>query len=209
MDTITATLRHDHPDVYPPNGGLTFAIVPLLEQVVGDTRRPLMVLLGAAALVLLIACANLANLWLSRALAREQEIAVRTALGAGRSRVVRQLMTESALLAVTGGVVGTGFAAAAVAAFRSMRPVNVPRVQDIAVDWRVLVFSLLLSLVAGLLFGIVPALRSSRVDLTSTLKSGGRNASEAGSLWGRAGSCASCCWFSRWLFPLFCWWARG
>lgn len=187
MNTITATLRHDHPDLYPPNGGLTFAIVPLLEQVVGDTRRPLMVLLGAAAFVLLIACANLANLWLSRALARRQEIAVRTALGAGRARVIRQLITESALLAVIGGALGTAFATTAIAVFRAMRPVNVPRVQDIAVDWRVLLFSSLLSLLAGLLFGMVPALRSSRVDLTTTLKSSGRNASDAGSLWGRGG----------------------
>jgi predicted permease len=137
--------------------------------------------------VLLIACANLANLWLSRALARQQEIAVRTALGAGRARVVRQLITESALLAVIGGVLGTAFAAAAVATFRSIRPVNVPRVQDIVIDWHVLLFSLLLSLLAGLLFGMVPALRSSRVDLTSALKSMGRNASDRGSLWGRGG----------------------
>jgi predicted permease len=187
MDTITAALRHDHPDHYPANGGLAFAIVPLLEQVVGDTRRPLMVLLGAAAFVLLIACANLANLWLSRALARQPEIAVRSALGARRARVIRQLITESALLAVIGGAIGTTFAAGAVAAFRSVRPVNVPRVQDIAIDWRVLLFSLLLSLLAGLLFGVVPALRSSRVDLSSALKNMGRNASDAGSLWGRGG----------------------
>jgi predicted permease len=187
MDTITAILRHDHPDLYPPNGGLTFAIVPLLEQVVGDTRRPLVVLLGAAGFVLLIACANLANLLLSRAVARQQEIAVRAALGAGRARVVRQLITESALLAVVGGALGTAFAALAIAAFRSLRPVNVPRVQDISIDWHVLLFSLLLSLLAGLLFGIVPAFRSSRVDLNSALKSMGRNASDAGSLWGRGG----------------------
>ena len=146
-----------------------------------------MVLLGAAAFVLLIACANLANLLLSRAVARRQEIAVRTALGAGRARVVRQLITESALLAVTGGMLGTAFAAAAVAVFRSLRPVNVPRVQNISIDWRVLLFSLLLSLLAGLLFGMVPALRSSRIDLSSSLKSMGRNASDAGSLWGRGG----------------------
>jgi predicted permease len=187
MDIITATLRHDHPDVYPPNGGLTFAVVPLLDQVVGDSRRPLVVLLGAAAFVLLIACANLANLLLSRAVARRPEIAIRTALGAGRARVIRQLITESALLAITGGALGTGFAATAVAVFRSMRPVNVPRVQNISVDWRVLLFSLFLSLLAGLLFGMVPALRSSRIDLNSTLKSMGRNASDAGSLWSRGG----------------------
>src|SRR5579862_9334700 len=110
METITAQLRHDHPDLYPPNGGLTFGVVPLLEQVVGDTRRPLMVLLGAAAFVLLIACANLANLLLSRAVARQQEIALRSALGAGRARVVRQLITESTLLAICGGVIGTACA---------------------------------------------------------------------------------------------------
>ena len=188
IDTITAKLRHDHPDVYPPNGGLTFGIVPLLEQVVGDTRRPLMVLLGAAGFVLLIACANLANLLLSRAVARQQEIAIRSALGAGRARVIRQLITESALLAVFGGALGTALATLAIAAFRWMRPVNVPRVQDISTDWRVLLFSILLSLLSGLLFGIVPALRSSRIDLNSTLKSMGRSASDAGSLWGRGGN---------------------
>lgn len=134
MDTITAKLRHDHPDVYPANGGLTFGIVPLLEQVVGDTRHPLMVLLGAAGFVLLIACANLANLLLSRAVARQQEIAVRTALGAGRGRVVRQLITESTLLAVCGGAIGTVLATLAIAGFRWMRPVNVPRVQDIPLE---------------------------------------------------------------------------
>ena len=188
METITAQLRHDHPDLYPPNGGLTFGIVPLLEQVVGDTRRPLMVLLGAAGFVLLIACANLANLLLSRAVARQQEIALRSALGAGRARVVRQLITESTLLAVCGGAIGTALAAFAIGAFRWMRPVNVPRLQDISTDWRVLLFSLLLSLLSGLLFGIVPAFRSSRIDLNSSLKSMGRNASDSGSLWGRGGN---------------------
>jgi predicted permease len=187
MNAITAALRSEHPDVYPANGGLTFAIVPLLEQVVGDTRRPLAVLLGGACVVLLIACANLANLLLSRAVARQQEIAVRAALGAGRARVVRQLITESALLAVVGGALGTAFAALALAAFRALRPVNVPRLQSIAIDGRVLLFALLLSLLSGLLFGIVPALRSSRIDLNSALKSMGRNVSQAGSLWGRGG----------------------
>lgn len=188
MDTITARLRHDHPDLYPPNGGLTFGIVPLLEQVVGDTRRPLLVLFGAAGFVLLIACANVANLLLSRAVARQQEITLRSVLGAGRRRIARQLLTESIALAVCGGAVGTALATLAMADIRWVKPANVPRVQDIHIDWHVLLFCFLLALLSGLLFGLVPALRLSRVDLNATLKGSSRGASGMGALWGRGRS---------------------
>ena len=178
MDGLTARLRRDHADFYPPNGGLTFSIVPLLEQVVGDSRRAILILAGAVACVLLIACANLANLLLARALGRSREMALRAALGASRGRLIRQLLTESLALSLAGGAVGVLLAAGTLQGIRRLGPASVPRLGAIAVDARVLLFTAGLSFAAGILFGLAPAFRASRPDLHAVLKS-------TASLWGR------------------------
>ncbi|HLV86017.1 MAG TPA: ABC transporter permease [Candidatus Sulfotelmatobacter sp.] len=184
MDILTARLRHDFPETYPPNGGLTFSIVPLFEQVVGNVRRPLWVLLGAVGFVLLIACANVANLMLSRAVARQQEIAVRTAIGAGRWHIVRQLLTESLLLSLSGGALGILICLFTMQWLHQLGTKSIPRLQDVGIDGRVLLFTLLLSVSSGILFGLVPALRVSRLDLNSTLKDASRGSAGTSALWG-------------------------
>jgi predicted permease len=185
MDQLTARLRRDFPATYPPNGGLTFSVVPLLEQVVGNVRTALLILIGAVGFVLLIACANVANLLLSRALGRQREITVRSALGATRSRIVQQLLTESVLLAAAGGVAGLLFAFAGIAWLQALQPPNVPRLRDISITSDVLVFTTLLCLTAALLFGLAPAIGMGRLNLQTALRDAGRGSIGSQALWGR------------------------
>lgn len=177
MDVIAGRMKQQYPEHYPPTGGLTVSVVSLLEQVVGDIGHALPVLLGAVGFVLLIACANVANLLLARAAVRQKEFAIRTAVGASRARLIGQLLTESVLLSLLGGLLGLVLAWLAVKSLAQFGPDNVPRLTEVAVDGRVLLFTALVSLLTGVLFGLVPAWRVSRVDLHDTLKDGGRSAS--------------------------------
>jgi len=185
MDTITARLRHDYPQTYPPNGGLTFGIVPLLEQVVGDVRPTLFVLLGAVGFVLVIACANVANLLLARAVARQKEIAIRTALGASRFRILRQMLTESVLLSLCGGVCGVLLAFWSLHWIHVFGPKSVPRINDIGIDRAALLFTFFVALLSGALFGLAPSLRVSGLNLHATLKDANRGTAGASAVWGR------------------------
>jgi len=179
LDVIAARIRESD------RRHATFAInvVPLREQVTGNAKRAVMVLLGSVALALLIACANVANLLLSRAAGRQKEIAVRTALGAGGFRLVRQLLTESMLLGVLGGAAGLAIAAWSLHIVGTINPGNIPRLDAIGVDGRVLAFTFGMSILTGFVFGLAPALRASSIDLNSALKSGNRASRGVGGLY--------------------------
>ncbi|MGB2714711.1 MAG: ABC transporter permease [Vicinamibacterales bacterium] len=186
MDAITARLRREHPDVYPPSGGLTFSIVPLQEQVVGNVRLPLIVLTVAVGLVLLIACANVANLFLSRVLGRAGEFAVKAAIGANRGRLIRQLLTESVLLSAIGGAVGLILTKWALEGIQALGARSVPRLPEIAIDVPVLLFTLVISIASGVLFGLAPALRLSGPNIHQLAES--HRLAGAGAIWSRRSS---------------------
>jgi putative ABC transport system permease protein len=171
---------------FPAQRGYGVYVVGYGEQVVGRVRPAILVLAGAVAFVVLIACANVASLLLARGAVREREVALRAALGAGRGRLLRQLLTESALLGLAGGALGVGLAAFGLRALLAAAPADLPRLDAIAMDWRVLGFTTLLSLVTGLAFGVAPAWQLARVDPGQTLKEGGRSSSHGGRAMRRA-----------------------
>jgi predicted permease len=183
MDAIAARQARDYPETH---GGWRVWLTPLFNQIVGQTRTPMLVLLGAVGFLLLIACANIASLLLARAAARRREMAVRAAIGAGRARIIRQLLTESLLLATFGGSLGLLLGYWGLDLLLSFIPSTMPRLQDISLDTHVLLFTALISVLTGVLFGLVPAWQASKVNLAEALKNAGRTNS-AGSGRGNRG----------------------
>ena len=180
VDSLVAALQQQFPDDYPAQSKWRVRLVPLKETIVGNVRESLILLLGAVALVLLIGCVNVANLLLARASARGREMGLRQALGASRGRLASQLLTESFLLSLLGGIAGLGILFATKSLLLQFLPASLPRLNEISISWGVLVFALGSSLVAGAIFGLAPALQVGRVDLTHMLKQEGRGLSGSG-----------------------------
>jgi putative ABC transport system permease protein len=176
LKSISQSLSKEHPD---SNSHTGIAAIPELQNLIGNVRTPLMVLLAAVGLVLLIACANVANLLLVRGSDRSREIGVRAALGASRYRLIRQLVTESVALSVAGSVLGVLFASWMLSGVLHLYPENLPRASQIGIDMRVLLFSAGLAIVTGILFGLVPSLQSASPILAATIRSGGRTATSS------------------------------
>jgi putative ABC transport system permease protein len=172
---VGVALEKQFPDT---NGHLTFGLQPQIDALVGDLRPVLLMVLGAVAFLLLIACANTANLLLARAASRQREMAIRVSAGAGRARILRQLLTESLSLSLAGAALGLLMAFWGTQLFASMTDVRIPRLNAAHVDWRVLLFTLAVSFVTALLFGLAPAMHAMRFNLFASLKEGGRNATE-------------------------------
>ena len=174
LTAMAAQLRHDFPADYPAQAQWTIEIQPLQETLVGKVRPMLLVLLGAVILIAFIVSLNIANLLLARASGRQQEMAVRLALGASRGRMVRQMLTESMLLSLIGGAAGIATAVGTLGFILRFVPSNVPRLNEVRIDWVVLAFALLISILTGLVFGLAPALHSAKVALSSAIREGGR-----------------------------------
>src|SRR6185436_5210603 len=172
LDTITARLSQEHASTY--RSGFSASIRSLHEEMVGNMRRAMLVLLGAVGLVLLIACANVAHLRLASATSRYREFAIRAALGASRARVVRQFLTESILLSLIGGAVGLGLAVWVVRALVFLMPKDTPRLQEIKLDYDVVLFTFGTSLLTGIVFGLAPSFHAARTNLNDVLKEAGR-----------------------------------
>ena len=177
MDTINQRLAQAYTET---NSGWSVKLTELRERLVGELRTSLLILFGAVAFVLLIACANVANLLLARAASRQKEIAVRTALGASRLRVIRQLLTESVLLSFVSGLLGLGLSLWLLKLLIAIIPPNTPRLDEIAINWQVFGFTFGVTILAGLMFGLFPALQTSRPNLNETLKDSGQRGAETG-----------------------------
>jgi predicted permease len=177
LDALVASLKQQYPGDYPPQTEWTSRIIPLSSMVVGSVRQSLILLFGAVGLVLLISCVNVANLLLARASVRGREIAVRQALGASRTRLIRQLVTEILLLFLLGGIAGFAILFCAQHFLLRLIPESLPHLNDISIGWKVLVFAIAVSAAAGTIFGLAPAWLMSRVDLNGTLRQEGRGSS--------------------------------